>query len=156
MPGLLTPGDKEFLKLYEDGTKPSAAFRQAYPDHQAVVNYMTTETGTPERQKASEVLKDAAKTKLNAKYIKNALSTYHDKMEQFSALSLDTATELVQHARSEKVRADLAIEGIRHKVGTPVQKIAVQEQKTVYLTFGAPPEQRDITDIPEAITEDDF
>lgn len=135
----LTDGDKEFIKLTEGGTKPSAAFREAYPDHEAVKFYLITDPGTPERQKASEVLKDAAKTKLQAKYIKNALMTYQDKMEQFSALSLETATDLVQNARSEKVRADLAIEGIRHKIGTPVQKIALKEDKVVHITFGAPP-----------------
>ncbi len=143
----LTDGDKNFIKLYEAGEKPSAAFRQAYPDHDAVRFYLITEPGTPERQKASEVLKDAAKTKLQAKYIKNALMTYQDKMEQFSELSLETATELVVSARSEKVRADLAIEGIRHKIGTPVQKMAIQEKKVVHITFGRPPE--DVIDVSE-------
>lgn len=135
----LTPGDKEFIKLYEDGAKKSAAFREAYPEHAASIAYKMTQPGTPDRQKASEMLADAAKFKLQAKYIKRAIMTYQDRMEEFSKLSLETATDLVQHARSEKVRADLAIEGVRHKVGTPVQKVAVQEEKTVYLTFGKPP-----------------
>lgn len=138
----LTSGDKEFIKLTEAGTRPSPAFREAYPQHDAVVFYKMTEPGTPERQKAQEVLAAAARDKLQAKYIKNALMTYQDKMEEYSTLSLEAATELVKNARSEKVRADLAIEGIRHKVGTPTQKIAVQEQKTVYLTFGKPPQDR--------------
>lgn len=135
----LTDGDKEFIKLTEKGMKPSAAFRVAYPAHDVVHAYVLSEPGTPQRQKASEVLKDAAKTKLQAKYIRNALMTYQDKMEEFSALSLETATDLVKNARSEKVRADLAIEGIRHKIGTPVQKIALKEDKVVHITFGAPP-----------------
>lgn len=136
----LSDGDKEFIKLTESGTKPSPAFREAYPTHDAVVFWNMTEPGTEERQKAAEVLKQAAKQKLAAKYIQNALTTYQDKMEEFSTLSLETATDLVKNARSEKVRADLAIEGIRHKIGTPVQKVAVQEKKTVILQFGAPPE----------------
>lgn len=129
--------------------KKSAAFREAYPEHEAVRFYQITQPGSLERQKASEVLKDAAKTKLNAKYMKRALMTYQDKMEEFSALSLDTATELVKSARSEKVRADLAIEGIRHKIGTPVQKIAVKEEKTVILQFGKPPEGDTYDDVLE-------
>ena len=44
-------------------------------------------------------------------------------MEKFSELSVETAIDLGENARSEKVRADLAIEGMRHKVGTPVQKV---------------------------------
>lgn len=155
---MLSGGDKDFLKLYGDGVKPSAAFRQAYPEHEASQNYINSQSGTPERQKSSEVLRDAAKSKLKSQYIKNALMTYQDSMERFSALSLDTATDLVVNARSEKVRADLAIEGIRHKVGTPVQKVQVQEQKTVYLTFGAPPTELPINDIieGEVIEGDDF
>ena len=134
----LSDADKEFIKLHQEGVKNSTAFREAYPDHPASIAYRMTEPGTPHRQKASEMLKDSAKQKLQAKYIRRALATYQEKMEEYSRLSLETAVDLVQHARSEKVRADLAIEGIRHKIGTPVTKVAVQEQKTVILTFGRP------------------
>lgn len=136
----LSPGDKSFLKLIDSGERPSAAFRVAFPEHPAVVNWNRCEPGSPDRQRAAEVLKDAAKNKLRAKYMQNALTTYQDKMEQFSELSVQTAIDLVRNARSEKVRADLAIEGIRHKIGTPVQKVAVQEQKTVVLTFEKRPQ----------------
>lgn len=145
----LTDGDKTFIKLVTSGEKKSAAFRQAYPEHVAVVFWGMAKT-PEEMQKAREAIKDAAKNKLAAKYINRAMMTYQDKMEQFSALSLETATDLVQNARSEKVRADLAIEGIRHKVGSPTVKVAVQEQKTVYLSFGNPP--KDEAQIIEAET----
>lgn len=151
----LTDGDKEFIKLTEAGTKPSAAFREAYPDHDTVKFYGLTHTGTPQRKKAQEALATAAKQKLQAKYIKNALMTYQDKMEQFSALSLETATELVQNARSEKVRADLAIEGIRHKIGSPVTKVAIKEDKVVYLTFGKPPAEESHIIEGETVERDD-
>ena len=134
----LTPEDKEFIKLHEEGVKNSEAFREAYPAHPATLAWGVTKPGSPERQKAAEMVKDAAKAKLQTKYIRRALATYVDKMEEFSVLALETATDLVQNARSEKVRADLAIEGIRHKIGTPVQKVAVQESRTVILTFGKP------------------
>lgn len=134
----LNSGDKTFIKLHQEGVAPSTAFKQAYPDHFSVVGWYESAPGTPERQKYSEAIKGLAKAKLRSKYIQRALYTYVERMEEFSALSLETATDLVQNARSEKVRADLAIEGIRHKIGTPVQKVAVQEQKTVYLTFSKP------------------
>lgn len=144
----LTPEDKEFIKLHQEGVKNSAAFREAYPSHPATLAWKMTEPGTEDRQKASEMVKDAAKNKLATKYMRRALATYQDKMEEFSVLSLEAATELVQNARSEKVRADLAIEGIRHKIGTPVQKMAIQENKTVVLQFGEPPkEERDVIDV---------
>lgn len=151
----LTDGDKQYIKLTESGIKPSPAFREAYPEHDAVKFYHMTEPGTPQRQKAAEALRDAAKQKLQAKYIKNALATYQDKMEQFSALSLDTATDLVQNARSEKVRADLAIEGIRHKIGSPVTKVAIKEDKVVYLTFGKPPVDESQIVEGETVEQDD-
>lgn len=152
----LTEEDKEFIKLHEAGEKNSSAFRLAYPSHPAVLAWNITKPGTPERQKAAEMVKDAAKHKLRTQYISSALATYQDKMEEFSKLSLETATELVKSARSEKVRADLAIEGIRHKIGTPVQKVAVQEQKTVILTFGKAPTSRDVSSAVEAeVVEDE-
>lgn len=144
----LSPEDKAFLKLVENGTRPSPAFREAYPTHAAVIKWTTSEPGSPDHQKAAEVLKQAAKFKINAKYMQKALVTYQDKMEQYSELSLQTATDLVVNARSEKVRADLAIEGIRHKIGTPVTKVAVQEKKVVYLTFDAPPEDASLSTLP--------
>lgn len=151
----LTDGDKEYIKLTEGGEKPSAAFRVAYPEHDAVRFWNMTTPGTPERQKASEVLANAAKTKLQSKYIKNALMTYQDKMEEYSALSLETAIDLVQNARSEKVRADLAIEGIRHKIGSPTVKIASQESKVVHITFGEPPRDESTVFEGEVVEADD-
>jgi hypothetical protein len=126
-----------------------------------VVKWNQSEPGSPDRQKAAEQIKQAAKFKLSAKYMQKAMVSYQDSMEEFSELSLATAKELVVSARSEKVRADLAIEGIRHKIGTPVTKVAVQEKKVVYLTFDKPPEDREIIDVTESssssnMPSDDF
>lgn len=142
IPQQLTEGDKEFIKLIESGSKKAPAFREAYPEHPSVIKWHQSEPGSPDHQRASELVITAAKNKLQAKYMRGAIMTYQDSMEKFSELSLETATDLVKNARSEKVRADLAIEGIRHKVGTPVQKMAIQEQKTVILTFEKPAESR--------------
>ena len=140
-PKQLTPEDKTYIKLLGDGDKNTAAFREAYPDHKAVVRWHDTrklELGDPLRVRANDLLMQAAKNKLLSEYMSKAMTTYTDSMEKYSELSLETAIDLVQNARSEKVRADLAIEGIRHKIGTPVQKVAVQEQKTVHISFGKP------------------
>lgn len=138
VPQKLTPEDKEFIKRIENGEKKAPAFRASYPNHPSVIKWHQTEHGSPDHQRAAELIVAAAKNKLQAKYMRGAIISYQDAMEKFSELSLETATDLVKNARSEKVRADLAIEGIRHKVGTPVQKVAVQEQKTVILTFQKP------------------
>ena len=147
IPQQLTDGDKEFIKLIEKGSKKAPAFRAAYPNHAHVVKWRNTEPGSPDHQRAMELIIQAAKDKLQAKYMQKAIVSYVDKMEKFSELSLNTATDLVVNARSEKVRADLAIEGIRHKIGTPVQKVAMKQEKTVILTFGTPPEEENIIDI---------
>lgn len=139
VPKQLTNEDKEFIKLIEAGAKKAPAFRAAYPTHPAVQKWINSEPGSPDRQRASELVINAAKNKLQTKYIHGAIVSYQDSMEKFSQLSLKAATDLVQNARSEKVRADLAIEGIRHKVGSPTVKALVKEEKTVYLTFGDPP-----------------
>ena len=134
-PQQLSEGDKN---AYAPAQPP---YREAYPEHPAVVLWNKTrdlEVSNTLRQEASDKLVQAAKTKLASNYMNKAIQTYTDSMEEYSQLSIETAIELVQNARSEKVRADLAIEGIRHKIGTPIQKIAVQEQRTVHITFGKP------------------
>lgn len=146
IPRQLSAEDKEFIKLIEKGSKKAPAFRQAYPTHPHVIKWQNSEPGSPDHQRAMELIIQAAKNKLQAKYMQSAIVSYQDSMEKFSELSLETATDLVKNARSEKVRADLAIEGIRHKVGTPVQKVAVQEQKTVILTFQKPSENKVVYD----------
>ena len=147
VPQQLTDGDKEYIKRIEKGEKKAPAFRASYPDHTQVKVWQQSEPGSPDHKKSMEHIVAAAKNKLQAKYMQGAIITYQDSMEKFSALSVETAIDLVENARSEKVRADLAIEGIRHKVGTPVQKVQVQEQKLVILQFGTPPVENSIIDM---------
>lgn len=147
IPRPLSAEDKKFIQLLGTGMKRPDAFKEAYPNHQTVKKFMDLKTkqknGEPVGdgiRKTRARLRQHSKDKVNAKYVRSALVTYQNRMDEYSELSLDTAIELVQSARSEKVRADLAIEGMRHKVGTPVQKVAVQEKKTVTLTFAKPAE----------------
>ena len=157
VPRQLSDEDKDFIKRIESGEKKAPAFRAAFPTHSAVIKWHNSEPGSPDRQRAAELVINAAKNKLQAKYMRGAIVTYKDSMEKFSQLSVETAIDLVENARSEKVRADLAIEGIRHKVGSPVTKVAVQESKTVILQFGEPPASEQILDLtPEAevVSED--
>lgn len=138
IPRALSDEDKSFIKLVQAGERRVTAFRLSYTNHPSVIKWNQSEPGSPDRQKAAESLKQCSQNKLQTLHIQKGLKTYAESMKRFSELSLETATDLVQNARSEKVRADLAIEGIRHEVGTPVQKVAVQEQKTVTLTFAKP------------------
>lgn len=125
------------------------AFRKAYPDHPHTLLYNEAkEKGDKDlKVRAQRLVVQSSKTKLQAQFIQSGLEVYKEKMEEFSKASVDTAIELVKSARSEKVRADLAIEGMRHKVGTPVQKQAIKTEQTVYLTLGEKPEEREVVDI---------
>jgi hypothetical protein len=152
VPRQLSDEDKTYIKLLGDGERKSPAFKTAYPDHPAVKRYFKAVADGKDQDyinRQSLLINQAAKTKLQAQYMQKAIATYQDKMEEFSILSLETATELVQTARSEKVRADLAIEGIRHKIGTPVQKIAVKEDKVVTLQWAKPTQEKDEDEIIE-------
>lgn len=141
IPRFLSDEDKQFIQLLGKGVPRPKAFREAYSSHPTVQKYMdmkTSNIGGEELRKTRQRISQHAKDKVLTKHINSALQVYQKKMDTFSDLSVNTAIDLVQNARSEKVRADLAIEGMRHKVGTPVQKVAVQESKTVTLTFSKP------------------
>lgn len=139
IPNPLSPEDKEFIKLANTGMPRSKAYRLSHPNHPTVQRYMEfvkkQEYGE-ERSKARDSVIQLAKDKLQTNRIQDAMMDYQKKMDTFSDLSLTTATDLVQNARSEKVRADLAVEGIRHKIGSPVAKVQVQTQQDIIITFG--------------------
>lgn len=150
VPRVLTAEDKAFIKSVSRGEKRTKSFRDANPEHPTVKKYMdiVRNGGDPEeRQRLRASIGQLAKDKIQTKHIQSALVTYQNKMNVFSDKSLDTAIDLVENARSEKVRADLAIEGMRHRVGTPVQKVQVQQETEIFLTFGAPHKDDDVSDL---------
>lgn len=130
-----------YIKLIAKGWPKTKAFREAYPEHMAVQRHLD---GVKRGKPRDEIFHDAtlvtaaAKDKLQAKYIQSALITYQARMEQLANKSLDVAEDLLDNGKSEKVKADLAIEFIRHQVGTPVQKVAAHVEKQVTITFGRP------------------
>lgn len=153
IPRILTPEDKVFVKMVSKGVPRTKAFKAAYPQHPGVKRYMDIKPGEdPDRRiAATRNINQLAKDKARSGYIAKALETYNAKMEVFSDKAVDTAIDLVENARSEKVRADLAIEGMRHRVGTPVQKVQVQQQQDIVITFGDrhPNDVIDVDSVPE-------
>lgn len=148
---VLTDEDKEYIRLLNTGMKKNAAFRKAYPQNKTVRRY--EDSIGEERHRAAVSLNKVAYDKLDAKYMQEAMTDYQQRMKVFSDKAVETAIHLVENARSEKVRADLAIEGMRHEVGTPVQKVQVQQEKQVYLQFGTPSERDKLDDIPSDFIE---
>lgn len=147
VPKPVTSEEKHFISLVGRGLKRSVAFRQSFPGHPTVIAYNSAAT-PEEKRRLSQSIVTLSKSKVQTKHIQNAMVQYNKKMEQFTDAAVDTAIDLVQNARSEMVRKDLAIEGMRHRVGTPVQKVQVQQEKNVTLTFsGRHPD--DVDDIIE-------
>ncbi len=143
VPRPLSHGDIQFIKLLFDGKARSAAFREAYPDNRAVQRWHKAQPlpkDSRERRNAKDNLQSAAQWKVNSKHIRKAIMTYQKRMDHLADLSLDVAEDLLTGARSEKVRADLATEFIRHKVGTPTQKSIQQTEQTITFSLDAPAE----------------
>ena len=94
-----------------------------------------------ERRKLAVTIRSLAKDKAQAKYIQARLEDFTDAMDVLAAKSIQVADDILSNGRSEKVKADLAMEFIRHKVGTPVQKVQAQVEKTVTFSFGEAPDE---------------
>lgn len=137
IPRPVTAEEKHFISLIGRGMKRTKSFREAFPNHPTVQAYKAAST-PEERTRIGASINRLTKDKIQTKHMQNAMIQYNKKMEVFTDKAVDTAIDLVENARSEKVRADLAIEGMRHRVGTPVQKVQVQQEKNVILSFGAP------------------
>lgn len=155
IPRALTPEDRKFVRMVADGERRAHSFRKAYPNHPKVKRYMDIVTGKEEpkvedeRKKLALSINVLAKEKAQAKYIKRHLENFSEAMDVLASKGIIVANEILDNGRSEKVKADLAIEFIRHKVGAPTVKVQQQIDKTVNLTFGAPPERDDMSDIIE-------
>ncbi len=145
IPAILSEEDRLFVKLVGEGVKRSVAFRTSYPNHKSVMRYMdaTKDHGDKaERARAGNLVINAAKTKVQTQKIHGAIVTFQRRMQYLAEKSLDVAEDLLENARSEKVKADLAIEFVRHEVGTPIARQAIKEEKTVYIGFGERPADR--------------
>lgn len=128
-----------FLKLVARGGNRSKHYRMAFPNDPAVQRYMdAVKTGdTAARKKESQVVTQLAKNKLQTKHIQQALETYTNRMDQLANDALETVDEIMNDKQaSKKVRADLAMEMIRHKVGSPTQKVMQQSEGSIVISFG--------------------
>lgn len=145
----LSDSDKKFIELVAAGEKRTAAFRQAYPQHARVKQYMdiVPETPTEDKRKIKQLISDSAKAKLQAQYIQDALVQYEDRMNELATLGLEVSEDLLRNGKSEFVKADLAKEFIRHKVGTPVARVISQDKKTIEFIWGRPDVRDDTSDI---------
>lgn len=161
-----TPEDRNFIRGIVNGQKKPTAFKESYPNHPTVKRYMdivnkrVEPEDEGERSRLNASIAQMAKDKAQAKYIAERLVAFQESMDVLASKSIIVANDLLDNGRSEKVKADLAIEFIRHKVGTPVQKVQAQVEKTVHFSFGEPPEKirgkDDLSDILEGEVIDEI
>lgn len=154
VPPIPSAEDREFIRMVASGEKRARSFRQAYPNHPSVARYMDiinkrVEPEEGERSRLAVTIAQLAKDKVQTKAINSRLASFEESMDVLAAKSLIVANDLLDNGRSEKVKADLVTEFIRHKVGSPTVKVQAQVDKTVNLTFGAPPSADDMSDIIE-------
>lgn len=69
--------------------------------------------------------------------VANAIKSYQDRMNDLADKSIKVVDELLDTGK-DRVRADLAMEMIRHRVGAPTQKSVSQSQGVVYVVSEAP------------------
>lgn len=127
----------------------------AFPDNKNVKLYMdAVKTDDKEtKKKAMLRIKSASAEKLQTQYMQNEMEVYTERMNKLANDALTTVDDIMNDpGASKKVRADLAMEMIRHKVGTPTQKIKQETDKHVTISFGEPHKDDDIRDV-ESIIE---
>lgn len=139
-PRMLSAEDKLFIKLLRDGMNRSKAYRISHPAHPSVQRYVDlVKTQAPPEQKraASQTVTQLSKNLSETERIQRGITTYNESMDKLAVDAIKTVDEIMNDTgASKKVRADLAMEMIRHKVGTPVQKVAVQKDENIIITFG--------------------
>lgn len=114
---MLSPQDKEFAKLIAEGSmKKSKAYRQAY-------DIVLPPQGHPDRKAELARTASLAVQKTKSEKIARAVKEAQNHMDSLFVDSLEVAEEILNHGRSEKVRAELAVEFIRQKQGAPTTKI---------------------------------
>ena len=139
----LTQADKKFIKLISEGQiTQREAFLQSYPEHPRVLRnqeIIRTSKDPHEVHLAHKSITNLAAEKARADFIKRALFIFNKKMDELADESLNVLEDILINGRSEKVRSDIAIELIRHKVGTPTQRIKHQDDQKIVISVGTPP-----------------
>lgn len=159
----LTKVDLEFVSLMQQGFTKVEAYREAYRDHPNVkrlvaeveaadnvagLDYKQVAEVRETARKAAANLRELAYQKAKRKDIRLAFHHIVKRMETLAADAVDVWEEIMLYGRSEKVRADLAMEAVSHQLGKPTQKVLSQSDNSITITIGeAPPDTRDQTKV---------
>ena len=139
----LTQQDAVFVAEKMAGTSPIEAVILAYSHTDEEVKDLATLHRSPnikEREYAKAMLRRKAYNIMRQRKIKVLTEHYQERMARMGDVALDTLEELMVEGRSEKVRADVAIEVVRHNLGNPDKDKSGNQN--VVIMIGTDPSQQ--------------
>ena len=146
---VLTEQDVAFVAAKAQGLTAIDALIQVYPKDKLIKQW--AEDRDSEDPKTREYAKLMLRRKANVMSRRRSVEVltehYQNRMQQMGETALDTLEELMVEGKSEKVRADVAIEVTRHNLGNP-DKDQTKGAETVVVIIGEPPKDiRNMADV---------
>lgn len=145
---VLTEQDIAFVAAKAQGLSNIDALIDAYPHHPRVKEWATMrDSDDPKlREQGKLMLRRMAHMIQRRRPVTVLSEHYQRRIAQMGETALDTLEELMLEGKSEKVRADVAIEVTRHNLGNP-DKDQTKGAETVVVIIGEPP--KDIRNMAE-------
>lgn len=136
----LTEQDVAFVAAKSQGLSSMDALIQAYPEDEQIQEWavLRDDINGKTRDYAKLMLRKKANSVTRRRAVEVLSEHYKNRIVQMGETALDTLEELMIEGKSEKVRADVAIEVTRHNVGSP-DKNQDNTQSTVVVVIGEPP-----------------
>lgn len=136
----LTEQDIVFVAAKSQGKSSIDALIEAHPDDKQIQEWalLRDDINGKTREYAKLMLRRKAHAMQRRRAVEVLSEHYKNRIVQMGETALDTLEELMVEGKSEKVRADVAIEVTRHNVGNP-DKSQESSQSTVVVVIGEPP-----------------
>lgn len=113
--------DAAFVLAKTEGKSSVDALIESYPDDETVIKMveMRNSENYKDRNYANLILRRKAHQLLQSKKIKLLKEKYLERVQSMGNTALDVLEEIMIDGSSEKVRAEVAIEMLRHNIGNP-------------------------------------
>lgn len=113
--------DAAFVLAKTEGKSSVDALIQSYPEDETVIKMvkMRDSENYKDRNYANLILRRKAHQLLQSKKIKLLKEKYLERVQSMGNTALDVLEEIMIDGSSEKVRAEVAIEMLRHNIGNP-------------------------------------
>lgn len=147
---VLTEQDVAFVAAKAQGMTAIDALIHVYGDERSDIQEWAESRNSEDaktREYAKLMLRREAHNVTRRRPVQVLTEHYQSRIVQMGETALDTLEELMVEGKSEKVRADVAIEVTRHNLGNP-DKDQTKGAETVVVIIGEPPKDiRNMADI---------